>query len=335
MTNLFLLLFIAFFAPLIDAQSISCEYYLHVPNGYSCNLTIDNSDGFDNFASILGTHLDGYSNLDVKRVDIIAGKSPIIPQKLCSHFFNTKYFYSNWIDIGLSEITANSFSECSTLNRIQIKFFNGSIDANSFTQNTKLQYFYLQDGFLSSVPESLFNSCPNLAGVGFYGLQLTSIPPNIFANNPKLQIVYFHTNQLTIWHAEWLNAKPITRLYFYDNKFTSIPINAINSSTLHTLTIYGNPFEVLDARSFGDLSSLTYLDIKRCNLSAVDRGIFDMAQDLTTVYAANNVCVNKNFGNFKLNRESNVAEFEGCFEAFEGGLEQGGEVYLNSDGDFV
>lgn len=82
---IFLLLNFAILFAATSSQSVSCEY-ADTTDGYTCLMTIDNPNGFDNFQSIAGTHLQGRTDNEVLAINIINGVTTVIPKILCNQF---------------------------------------------------------------------------------------------------------------------------------------------------------------------------------------------------------------------------------------------------------
>jgi hypothetical protein len=95
-------------------QSIDCIY----TDNYQCLIILNNPQGFDNFTSIGGAHLQNRTNADVTVVSSYTGTSLNVPSIICEQF-------PNLIEItltgrGITTLTERSFAECKVIKRIHL-----------------------------------------------------------------------------------------------------------------------------------------------------------------------------------------------------------------------
>ena len=70
-------------------EVLSCNYKIDSFYGYTCELTIQNPNGLNNFLIIVGKHLDGKTNDDVRNVISIYGSNTTnVPSIICKLFGN-------------------------------------------------------------------------------------------------------------------------------------------------------------------------------------------------------------------------------------------------------
>lgn len=75
----------------LQQPSVSCQYFIDFMNQYTCDLTLINPNGINNFTQINGTHMTGRTNLDVL---VVRGnpvsRTLIIPSIICETFSNLR-----------------------------------------------------------------------------------------------------------------------------------------------------------------------------------------------------------------------------------------------------
>jgi hypothetical protein len=317
MDNFRLLIALFFCITLTKGQSLTCNYS-EVSFGYTCDLAIDNPAGLDNFDTIFGDHVTGKDNDDVNEITFKEGESPIVPTFICSAFPNLMRIHLQ-VDINLQEITSSSFAGCVHLTDIYIEYLHGEIQEGSLDNNEFLKKFRLKGSEVMSIPESLFNKCPNLEHVSIKENEnLSDLPPLIFAENSKLEFVFLSDNKLTTWHQKWFDSsKNLVILDISGNSLTSIPPKALKSPTsLIELNISNQSISTLDSSSFGHLLHLQKLDIQNNIIDKIDVRIINRAQALMQLDTSGNVCAQNNYDNFDTNRAEYMEEMKGCFSAF-------------------
>lgn len=320
-----LLIFVSIYST-ATCQSISCRYGYSDCGCYACFMTIDNPDGYDGFVSIGGTHDIYKSDIDVETVIVESGVTTIIPQIFCNQFPNLGSIYIQHNQ--LKYVTDKSFANCPKLSRLDA--YDNPIEElhqNSFKSNPRLDMFYVAGTELTTLSEALFENNPNLQWFYFfYNDKVNSLPEGILNNNPLLEALFLSSNNLDAWNAAWSQSSYLLFVSMADNNIKEIPANAFNSSVLTTLWLEHNELSILESASFGDLSSLDFLDITSNHIHSIDIRIFNRARNLDRLDALDNVCIDKNYDNFAVNREANMEELRGCFEAF--GIVNRGEKFL-------
>lgn len=140
----------------IKSQSISCNY---INRGgtypYTCQLAISNPQGFDNFTTIPGTHVTGFTDADVLLVDAFSQNTLNVPSILCRQFPNVRDLYL-------------------AVNQIQI------VDESAFAACANVEAVILLYNEISRVPANTFRNSPRLQFIYFNWNGLTEIAPNAF-----------------------------------------------------------------------------------------------------------------------------------------------------------
>lgn len=298
---------------------ISCRYAIN-NDRYTCYLTIENSQGLDNFSSISGSHLEGYSDSQVVEVRIDSANSTIFPQIICQQFSNIAFVIIDK-DINLQHITELSFASCHNL--FWLEFRRNSITEvrpETLKNNVKLHRFMLIDSRITTLPENLFSTTRYLNYISISVTPtLTDLPANIFMNLNEITWFYLNDNRLELWRPEWTQG--FTKLIFmgiYRNfHIKEVPRNAINSDNFLYLSIETNSIDTLDYFSFNNVSLVEELYLHDQPINAIDFNIIDGAKGLREVILIDANCVSWNFWDFGTNREENLEMLEPCFEAFD------------------
>lgn len=177
----FLILLIIFGINLIAAQSPPSIYCLYSGgiSTYSCQLLIQNSDGFNGFTEINGTHFTGMTDSNVLSITEAFGISTNFPSIICQSFRNLRFISVQ--NIQIYEIGESSLYNCQNL--LVINFARNNIhliDPNSFTRNLALDQIILSNNFLTINNETLFNGQTQLTTLNLDNNPLRDLPENIF-----------------------------------------------------------------------------------------------------------------------------------------------------------
>ena len=139
-------LLISFQAVLIAPQAvtISCNYRQAAPSyPYTCDLTLVNPGGLDNFDSVQGEHLADRNDSDVVLVSAYNQNSRIIPSVICRQFPNLRDL--NIASSNIVNINEAAFADCTNLQSIMLSFNEISeIPDNTFRNNERLHFIYLR-----------------------------------------------------------------------------------------------------------------------------------------------------------------------------------------------
>lgn len=116
----------------IKAQSLSCNY---INRGgtypYTCQLTINNPEGFDGFTTIPGTHVEGFTDADVLLVDAFGQNTLNVPSILCNQFTNVRDLYLAVNEIQI--IDESAFAGCANVQAVILLFNSISrVPTNTF-----------------------------------------------------------------------------------------------------------------------------------------------------------------------------------------------------------
>ncbi|KAL7014367.1 hypothetical protein ACKWTF_015888 [Chironomus riparius] len=203
----------------------TCVYNLDSRSHYTC--TIKNTTVLNptDVLTIVGTHLPGYTDINVQRVSHDAISIRYFNGEVFRKFSNIKNF--DLFNQGLREISATAFEVCPNLEEILIGFHNQhtalppqmmkncgklksfiaiynnftEISMNFFGLTTNLEQFYVFNNHLTSLPEDLLQNMRNLTKFDVSSNFLTELSPNLLKNCPNLEQVFVGLNSFVDQYA--------------------------------------------------------------------------------------------------------------------------------------
>ncbi|CAG9798389.1 unnamed protein product [Chironomus riparius] len=230
-------------------EMMQCRYYNHTNGLYSCDLTIYNPYGLNNFTAINGTHLSGKTDALVKyifRDQIFV--TPNIPSIICKQFQNLDYIdfqssgikkldSSSFIDCKkitniylynsqISQIGENTFKNCQNLIYIYLHFNKiRQLDEKSFNGASKVQHLYLNFNPIQNFPKNIFNPLTNLVNLHAYFTNLSVIHSNSFGVHLKLTGLYLHHNQIDAFDERIIDKTTVSIIDMTNNTCANKIIN--------------------------------------------------------------------------------------------------------------
>jgi hypothetical protein len=130
---------------------------------YTCKMTIENRQGFDNFEDIEGEHEGDFTDDDVWTVSRTEdSNTTVFPSIICMKFKNLQQidFTSDIIEV---------------------------IDENALTNCEQLEYLRLNGNKITQVPEFLLGNNANLIFVSFSQEGLKTVPTRTFAYKTRMK----------------------------------------------------------------------------------------------------------------------------------------------------
>lgn len=280
---------------LIFSQSENLKCHYHSGSfGYTCVLEINNPNGLNNFVSINGVHLPGFSDQDVVSLGIYEiANSPNIPAIICQKFQNIRNF-----DLDKStfqRIDDYSFSDCTLLTRLNLQEseFN-TISERAFVRNVALYELHMNHNQITMLPENLFQNQINIDFMFFGSNRITDLPKNLFRNVSKLRHWDFRFNQIRNLRNEWFeNLQNVQFVYLHYNNIADLPRNIFNRLTsVQLISLYGNYLKTIHADSFGFLPTLSRLDLFFNQINAIDENLIDNT-GINLIDLTGNLCANR------------------------------------------
>ncbi|CAG9798423.1 unnamed protein product [Chironomus riparius] len=168
--KLVILIILVNFRPSLG-QFLSCNYRNNDTYGYTCDLTIQNPNGLNNFASIGGTHLTGKTNNDVRRVlGLIGSNTTNVPSIICDKFQNS-------INVELYSVGIKTIDDKAFKNSLNVIYLHNNklkiTQSDPFRSLFKLKTIYLQQNQIEAIDEKVIDNT---------GVQRLDITNNLCAN---------------------------------------------------------------------------------------------------------------------------------------------------------
>ncbi|CAG9801720.1 unnamed protein product [Chironomus riparius] len=302
----------------ISSQILSCNYVLIQGVSYGCELTIFNPNGMTNINTINGTHLTGYTDVDVVEIfPTTDSYSPVIPSKICEKFENLLRVL--FTSIGINKITKDSFKSCTKIQQLNLDGNNiSSIDVDSFAQNSHLQLLILSKNKISNMPENLFSAQQEIHTLNLGTNYIETLPNDIFKPLKNLRNLFMFFNKIKILKTEWFsNLGNLQYLELYLNEIETLPVNVFSDlKNLTYITLSYNKIEIINSESFGYLKELKNVDFAHNQISAFDERFIDNTIVMTLTMNIN-VCIDKEIYDDSPTREFMRIDLAKCFENFE------------------
>lgn len=286
--------FLLLLSSTVRSQQISCNYIQREGFPYTCQLSIENPNGLDNFQSIPGEHLPGRSDADVELVDSFSQNTLNIPQIICQQFPNTLDLYMavNYIEI----IQESSFAACTRLRSATLVYNNIEVvPPNTFRNNPNLEFIYLSWNHLRELtPQSFTGSSALFIDLEFNNLG--AMPGGLFRGSwfagvgSTLQSLGIMANNLRGIEVDAFRG--LERLAWLD--MTANPLQFVTDSSFNGLVgirdLYLIACDLSNLRPawFRDMRILEELHIEFNEIENLPNGIFENLEALTNLYIGYN-----------------------------------------------
>jgi len=299
-------------------QFLSCSYRNNDSGGYTCDLTIQNPNGLNNFASIGGTHMTGKSNNDVRRVVRAAGSNTTnIPSIICEKFQSS--IYIELYEIGIQMIDEKAFKNCKELLYL---YLSGNritkIDEKAFVENLELNSLHLYRNQLSALSENVFKNQHKLTYLALYSNRLSDLPKNIFNSLQILNTLDLENNQLKNPRVEWfLPLGNLQTLWLDGNQIEELSRNIFMPlKKLNLIYLHNNKLKVIHSDPFRGVSNLKQIRIENNQIEAIDEKFIDNT-GVQSLDIRSNLCVNQNIFDNSTSRISMRLALQSCFKKFD------------------
>ncbi|KAL7043485.1 hypothetical protein ACKWTF_001538 [Chironomus riparius] len=290
--KIFLLIFIVLVkSQSIYSQSISCNYAETV-NGYTCQATINNQNGFDNITSIGGQHLANKGDDDVRSIISSGPTSLNVPRIFCDKFVNLESVY--FLLFNIERIDMNSFWNCKNLITLDLHMNQiAVVDQVAFVNAIKLTRLDLRQNRITDLPGIVFWSSSNLTILNLEGNLLSTLNPNLFTRLPSLRYLYMQSNQIEV---------------LPDGIFA-------NLTRLVHIDLDNNKLKVIRADSFGILPRLSVASFQNNQIDAIDERFVD-STGVTSFDMKGNVCADVNVMDTTEFKQVMRSELRQCFNNY-------------------
>ncbi|CAG9798446.1 unnamed protein product [Chironomus riparius] len=294
-------------------QSLNCTY--SGSTAYTCSLTIQNPNGFNNFTSIGGTHLTGKTDNDVQYISS-SGSTTNVPSIICDTFPNLLKieFGSNGIQI----IDEKAFKNCTKLKNLWLQSNRISkIDENAFVENVDLLFITFNVNQITEVAENLFINQHKLTELRLCSIPLSDLPKNIFNSLQNLTILHLESNILKDLRAEWfLPLTSLLTIYLSSNLIEELPKDIfIPMKNLNTLYLGNNKLKVIPSDPFKGVSNLKTIQFQNNQIEAIDE-MFINNTGVQNLNMLNNICANQDIVDTSIPRTAMRSALQNCFKKF-------------------
>ena len=296
---------------------LSCNYNT-TSYGYTCELYIYNPNGLNNFGSIDGTHLPGYTDNNVECIIVTPGSiSPNIPSAICLKF---KYIYFMLLrSMGIQRVDDYSFISCNGMRHLDLTGNSiSTVHEKAFIRNLNLFSIIFRGHNLSTLPENVFQYQQQLVSLAIASSVLQDLPTKIFWPLTGLEVLDLEYNRLQILRPEWFeNLQNLEHLYLPGNFITDFPKNVFSHLTKLTLLYaHGNRLKMIHADSFGFLPNLKNIYIYSNLVDAIDENLIDYT-GVTNIDMNGNICATGDIRDDSISRDYMRAVLRECFNNYE------------------
>ena len=157
-----------------------------------------------------------------------------------------------------------------------------ALKPGDFAGLTGLQYLYLWDNQLASLPADVFNGLAGLVILGLGDNQLANLPQGVFNGLTSLQGLGLDRNRLASLPAgAFAGLTSLLSLALERNQLASLPAGVFNGLTRFLyLNMFNNRLTALPAGVFDSLTSLLDLELGANQLVSLPAGVFDKLIEL-------------------------------------------------------
>lgn len=188
----------------IQESNIVCEYG-NLDDMYMCTLASHNPRGFDGFTSIEGEHLEGLANENVVMIYANGANMRNIPSVICQQFPNI--WEMMFTRSNIEQLSEASFRNC-----------------------TGLQYVFIMENLIRSIPDNTFANSPNMVYLSMNVNRISSIGPNAFRGT-SIEILDLANNRIQHFDPrsyETINST-LRTLDFMNNQLRGFPYAAFEN----------------------------------------------------------------------------------------------------------
>lgn len=301
----------------INGHILVCNYRNDINSAYTCDLTIKNPNGWNNFSEISGAHMIGQNNDDTLHIYRFAGSNtPNVPSIICKTFQ-----YATLINLQQTEmkfIDKDSFKGCSKVSTLNLKDNKiTKIDESSFVTNFELEILFLQNNQLTTLPENIFMNQQNLISLHLYGNEINDLPENIFNSLTNLEELDIGHNQIQNLKVKWFeNLYELNLLLLDTNHIEELPKNIFSSlKALEIIWINNNRLKVIHADSIGFLTNLTDVYLSNNEINAINEE-FIANTGVQRLDMSGNECASEFIEDNSISIEVMKKSLESCFDNY-------------------
>lgn len=200
----------------------------------------------------------------------------------------------NLHDCRLRQIQSYSFENLERLNLLLLSHNNISeLQPDSFSGLRQLSRLFINNNPIETIHEGAFRGLDNLIELRLNDCRLRQIHSYSFENLKSLNILQLDANEIE-----------------------EISEGAFGELNLQRLLLWRSRLITLHRKSFGSLTNLRWLEVHVNMVNALDRAIIDDAVNLDRFMFSGNLCANRNFFDFSVNR-ADLPMLQACFDNYE------------------
>jgi Leucine-rich repeat (LRR) protein len=141
--------------------------------------------------------------------------------------------------------------------------------------------------------KNLFDSCPNLQKIDFFGNKLKELDKDLFSGcKETLTEINFGNNEIGYLHPDLFSGcQKLTTINFEENKLEELYKGLFSGcrDSLKKVYFYDNSFERLDKDLFDSCSNLQIIDFTKNKIKELDKNLFSgCKKSLSEIYFGNN-----------------------------------------------
>lgn len=197
--------------------SLHCNYIYELSR-YTCLLTANNPGGWNNYTTISGTHISGFSDNDVLVVNTLTGSNTLnVPAIICEKFRRLETVHLQ--SAGVKRIDSYSFEMCNNL--VMLNSYNNSLaflSPDAFRRTIRLEVIYFSTSDIEELPKGIFSSLVNLQVFFLRLSKLKVINSDSFGYLPMLKTANLDGNQIDAIDERFINDTAVNYIDLEDNK---------------------------------------------------------------------------------------------------------------------
>ncbi|KAL7014347.1 hypothetical protein ACKWTF_015873 [Chironomus riparius] len=186
-------------APAIQTQTTiaTCIYRYDAQNLYTCDLHNATDPYPDGVLEIIGSHLPGRTDVDVKALIHVNSQFRQFNGEVLRKFENLEVLSLS--ELALWSVNQNAFEICGQLEVLymRLNFQLRSLPAKMLQNCWKLRFIDFDFCRMQTIPDDLFGNSTAIEQFSVRSNQMTSFPDNVLQNMTNLRIFDVQSNQIT------------------------------------------------------------------------------------------------------------------------------------------
>ncbi|CRL05062.1 CLUMA_CG017969, isoform A [Clunio marinus] len=290
----------------------TCRFKLY-DSQYCCEIFDANVTEKNQPFDIIGEHLPGYSNTDVKRLNVAgSGILNFIPKAIFETFINLEVL-SIW-GVQLKEIHQETFQDCklsslhldrNNIKKIPSKAFSGcplltvlslygntieTVEDYAISELGLLKHLILSNNELKTLPENAFANLSELQNLDLDNNKIDHLPENIFSTLGSLETLNLDRNSLVSIPPKLLSGcNSLKMFHASSNSISSIHPNTFNRHLIELIDLSQNNLKEIAPGTFQMLNHIKKIRLNSNHISSLPNESFSgcISQNLETIESVN------------------------------------------------